>query len=226
MAYDKAKAHEYYIKYRKKGLKKGRKKSTKKSTTSKTSSLLGTSTSGLNDEGRIEAAAIKDRYKKQMNEALAKATTDAEKEKIRVEYSKRAQREIAALKSNPKFTTAKKSSSSGSKASAKKSSGSSSGGKKTSGASGGGSKKTTTTATSGSGRSTSTPKVSAATLNTLRNNLDVLSRLLQTASAEQKKKIAAVMKPILSSLKTLRGLSSVDEKRYSILTRSAENADR
>ena len=25
MAYDKAKAHEYYIKYRKKGLKKGRK---------------------------------------------------------------------------------------------------------------------------------------------------------------------------------------------------------
>ena len=52
MAYDPVKAHEYYMKYRKKGLKKGRKKGKKAAQTS----LLGVSVSGLNSDGAIEAA--------------------------------------------------------------------------------------------------------------------------------------------------------------------------
>ena len=102
MAYDPVKAHEYYVKYRKKGIKKGRKKGKKS-----TSSLVGTSTAGLNADGRVEAALIKDRLKKEMNSALAKAKTDAEKEQIRREFSKKANAEIAKLKADPKFAKAK-----------------------------------------------------------------------------------------------------------------------
>lgn len=99
----KQKAHEYYIKYRKKGLKKGRKKGKKTAQTS----LLGVSASGLNSDGAIEAAAIKDRVKKEMNAALAKANTDEEKLAIRKEYAKKANDEIAKLKADPKFAKAK-----------------------------------------------------------------------------------------------------------------------
>ena len=129
MAYDPVKAHEYYINYRKKGLKKGRKKGKGKV---KTVSLLGTSTANLNDEGKIQAALIKEKLKKEMNEALKKATTDEEKEKIRVEYSRKAAKQLAALRSDPKYAkpkAAKKttgnSKSSSSKSSKKSSSGSS-----------------------------------------------------------------------------------------------------
>lgn len=104
MAYDAAKAHEYYINYRKKGLKKGRKKGKGKTSTM---SLLGTSTSGLNDEGKIQAALIKEKLKKEMNEALKKATTDEEKEKIRIEYSRKAVQQLAALKSDAKYAKPK-----------------------------------------------------------------------------------------------------------------------
>lgn len=106
MAYDPVKAHEYYIKYRKKGLKKGRKKGSSKTKTGSTT-FLGVSSQGFNDEGRIQAALIKEKLKKEMIEALKKATTDEEKEKIRVEYSRKAAQQLAALRSDPKYAKPK-----------------------------------------------------------------------------------------------------------------------
>lgn len=105
MAYDKAKAHDYYEKYTKKGLKKGRKKGKKKakSTKIKTQSLIGVSSGGLNSDGAIEAALVKDRIKKEMNEALKNAKTDAERDDIKRAYSKKANAEIEKLKHDPKF---------------------------------------------------------------------------------------------------------------------------
>lgn len=105
MAYDKAKAHDYYEKYTKKGLKKGRKKGKKKakSTKIKTQSLIGVSSGGLNSDGAIEAALVKDRIKKEMNEALKNAKTDAECDDIKRAYSKKANAEIEKLKHDPKF---------------------------------------------------------------------------------------------------------------------------
>ena len=112
---------EYYQKYKKKGLKKGRKKSTTKA---KTSTLLGSNAYGLNDEGRIQAALIKEKMKKEMNEALQSAGSDEDKEKIRLEYSQKAMQQIAALRSDAKYAKAKttKSSSSSSKSSGSKTS--------------------------------------------------------------------------------------------------------
>lgn len=105
MAYDKAKAHDYYEKYTKKGLKKGRKKGKRKakSTKIKTQSLIGVSSGGLNSDGAIEAALVKDRIKKEMNEALKSAKTDAERDDIKRAYSKKANAEIEKLKHDPKF---------------------------------------------------------------------------------------------------------------------------
>lgn len=109
MAYDPVKAHEYYMKYKKKGLLKGRKKSSKKSSSkskkskTKTQNLVGISSSGLNSDGAIEAAFIKERLKTEMNAALAKATTDEEKLAIRKQFSQKANAEIAKLKADPKY---------------------------------------------------------------------------------------------------------------------------
>lgn len=111
MAYDKQKAHEYYMQYRKKGLKKGRTKGTGKKKTGakvKKTNLLGQTTSGLNDSGRIQAALVKEKMTAEMNAALAKATTQEEKDAIRVEYSQKAQQQIASLKNDPKYAQAKK----------------------------------------------------------------------------------------------------------------------
>lgn len=107
MAYDKQKRHEYYINYTKKGLKKGRKKGTGRKKKGTTSSLLGVSIAGLNPEGKVEAALIKDRVKKEMNEKLKGAKTDADREQIRREYSLKAVNEIANLKNNAKYAKPK-----------------------------------------------------------------------------------------------------------------------
>lgn len=137
MAYDPIKAHEYYMKYRKKGLLKGRKKGkakTSKKSTKKTStkkqSLLGLSTAGLNDTGKMQWAMAKDNLTKQMNTALAKATTDEEKQKIRSDYQNKALAELQKIKADPSMAQAKKASTKGSagKSSSKGSSGGSSGG--------------------------------------------------------------------------------------------------
>ena len=128
MAYDPIKAHEYYMKYRKKGLLKGRKKGkakTSKKTSTKKQSLLGLSTAGLNDTGKMQWAMAKDNLTKQMNTALAKATTDEEKQKIRSDYQNKALAELQKIKADPSMAQAKKASTKGSagKSSSKGSSG-------------------------------------------------------------------------------------------------------
>ena len=151
MAYDPIKAHEYYEKYVKKGLRKGRKKGSSKSSSkkkgsskkasAKKTSLTGVSTSGLNDAGKIEAAFTKEKITKEMNEALAKETTDEGKEKVRREYSLKAQEAMNKLKSDPKYAQAKKASSKGAKSSKSGSSGGSKGSSKSETSSKGSTKK-------------------------------------------------------------------------------------
>jgi hypothetical protein len=153
MAYDPVKAHEYYVNYRKKGLKKGRKKGTGKS---RTTGLLGVSAAGLNSDGAVEAAVIKDRLKKEMNEKLKGAKTEEEKIAIRKEYAKKANEEIAKLRSNPKFARAKATKASSSKGS---SGSKSSGGSRSSG----GSSKSTSARESGSSASTTTVSTTTPT---------------------------------------------------------------
>lgn len=172
----KAKAHEYYMEYRKKGKKKGRKKGTSKKSKGKKgakSSLLGVTTSGLNTEGTIEAAAIKDRVKKEMNEALGKAKTDDEKLAIRKEYANKANSEIAKLKADPKFAKAKatKSSSKGGGSKSSKSSGKSS----TSKSSGSKSSSSTSKATGTSTAQTATEQMTQA----VQQMKDVVSQLTE-----------------------------------------------
>ena len=115
MAYDPVKAHEYYEQYRKKGLKKGRKKGKSKTTTgkkkgskkAKTLSLLGVSAAGLNDEGRMQAALVREQYKSQMNAALAGAKTEEERQQVRLEYSRKAQQAINDLKGSAEYAKPK-----------------------------------------------------------------------------------------------------------------------
>lgn len=211
MAYDPTAAHEYYIKYRKKGLKKGRKKGKAKSTKAKTTSLVGVSSSGLNDAGRIEAAIIKDRIKKEMNDALSKATSDTEKERIRAEYSKKAQDEITKLKSDSKYASPKSSKSSGSgKSSSKVSSDKSSKSK----ASSNGSKATAEVSTPKT--NTNAPlEIDSKTITSLKNQIYSLREMLPDMTPEQKQRVANTIKTILKTLKEAKGLSEKEEKRYS-----------
>lgn len=113
MAYDKVKAHEYYEKYRKKGLKKGRKKGKKKTAAAKKrkstkESLVGLSSAGLNDAGKMQAALVKQDLKKKMNEALEKAGSEEEKAKVRQSYHALALQEFQKLKADSKYAQPKK----------------------------------------------------------------------------------------------------------------------
>lgn len=115
MAYDAQAAHEYYVKYRKKGIKKGRKKGsaktkssrkTKKATVKKVN-LVGISNSGLNDEGKMQYALLKEKLKDEMNAAMQAASTPEEKERIRMEFQKRALDEVNKLKSDSQYAVKK-----------------------------------------------------------------------------------------------------------------------
>lgn len=112
MAYDPVKAHEYYEKYRKKGLKKGRKKGRKKTTSSKakTQTLIGFSSSGLNDNGKMQWAIKKKDLQDEMNAELAKAKTPEERQAIRSDYQNRALQTLQEMKSDVSMQRAKKSS--------------------------------------------------------------------------------------------------------------------
>lgn len=198
MAYDAAKAHEYYVNYTKKGLKKGRKKG--KGTTAKTSTLLGSNAYGLNDDGRVQAALIKEKIKKEMNEALKGAGSDEEKEKIRVEYSKKAMQQIAALRNDPKYAkpkATKTSSSKGSKSS--KSSGTSS---KSSSSSSSSSKATTKTKTASADDAS---VVSKQLVSSLTTRAEKLISVAKTLPPEMKEKVAQTVEGIIEQLKLLRG---------------------
>lgn len=205
MAYDAQKAHEYYINYRKKGLKKGRKKGTGASKA--TATLLGTSISGLNDEGRIQASLIKEKLKKVMNEALKKAKTDEEREKIRLEYSRKAVQQIAALKADSRYARPKATkSSSGSKGSGGSSK--SSGGSQASGEQ---SKATATKATATMKKAPLTfsydnsGEISEQAISNLTLKAEALMALAKTMPAEAKKRVAQTVESIIEQLKLLRG---------------------
>lgn len=166
----KAYAKEYYEKYRKKGVKKGRKKGKKSNT-----GLLGVSTSGLNTDGAVEASVIKDRIKKEMNEALSKAKTEEEKVAIRKEYAKKANDEIAKLKADPKFAKAKSSKGSSSKGSSSKGSGSKS---------------------SGSSKSSSSTQVSQ-----IKSSIEQLQKKLDSMTDEQKAQVKEALQAQLDAIK-------------------------
>lgn len=124
MAYDKEKAHEYYMKYRKKGLLKGRKKGkgkvsskgkkgSKKSSKAKTpkikkESLVGLSNSGLNEAGKMEWAAQKKAIQEQMNTELQSATDDAQKSEIRKKYQQMALDKLTEIKGDAQYGDGKK----------------------------------------------------------------------------------------------------------------------
>ena len=185
MAYDKVKAHQYYMEYRKKGLLKGRKKGKGKakkgsSKKGKSESLVGVSSSGLNTDGAIEAKAIKDSMKKQMNEALKNAKTDAEKKAIIADYSKKTASAIEGLKKDPKYAKAK-----AQKASASKS--------KSGGAKSGGSGKTSASKSSETKANSGAKKAKIAET---KKAIDDLGKMINLMSPRQK----AIAKEKLSKL--------------------------
>ena len=187
MAYDPAAAHEYYIKYRKKGLKKGRKKGKDKAKV-KSTNLVGLSSSGLNEAGKMEAALIKDKIKKEMNAALSKAKTDEEREKIRREYQQKALDAINKLKTDSKYAQAKAAKA----AKATKSSGSAKAAK-------------TTKASTGSSKGTTKSASSEATQASIKNieaKLDSLSAKLESLSDEQKQQVKAEVNEVITQIRS------------------------
>lgn len=186
----KAYAKQYYQEYTKKGKKKGRKKGSKKQPSK---SLLALSTSGLSPEGKMQAALIKEDFKKQMNDALSKATTDEEKKQIRLDYSRKALAEIEKLKSDPKNVKTKTVKAPKQKSSSKssKSSGKSSGTKSTS-------DKTTTAK-----KSTEEPVVDIekASLTQITDMVNKLSQSLSKLTEEQKTVVRNQISDILEVLR-------------------------
>ena len=78
MAYDKVKAHEYYVNYVKKGLKKGR---TKKQTAEEEAAAKRKSTTGLSKEGKAAAKQVKQQLQAEKKQELEKLQADM-KQKI------------------------------------------------------------------------------------------------------------------------------------------------
>ena len=89
MAYDKEKAHEYYINYVKKGLKKGK---SKKKTDEEQAASDRKSTKGLNDAGKAAAKQVKEQISAERKEALSQLQAEMQ-EKI-----KAIQERIKAIK--------------------------------------------------------------------------------------------------------------------------------
>lgn len=212
MAYDKVKAHEYYMEYRKKGRLKGRKKGKGKTTTgkgkgrAKKTSLTGVSSSGLTDEGKLQAELIKNSVGKEMNEALSKAKTDEDKIRIKHEYQQKAKQQIEALKKDPKYGVQKASKGSGG------SSKSSSGGSEKSSGSGKGS-------SGGSGGKTTVTTVENQAATRLQKSLDNLSSILSDLPSKidklsdiQKAEVKTLVSDIMVELSKQSGLNAEDVK--------------
>ena len=195
MAYDAAKAHEYYMKYRKKGLKKGRKKGAKKKASSKTTSLVGLSSSGLNDAGKMQAALIKENIKAEMNAALAKAKTPAERNAIRQEYQNKALTEIGKLKNDPQYAQAKSSGKSSGKTGGK-----SSGSKASSGKASAASSKTTTKA------DTAKQKAIAAATQEAETQIKAMLDKIRNMSSEEKQDAKFKIQDALNQIQQIQGM--------------------
>lgn len=226
MAYDAKKAHDYYVQYRKKGLLKGRKLGTKaegadtsaKKTKKKGSAkkgkkkgaakktkqenLVGLSSSGLNDAGKMEAAMAKESLKKEMNEALGKAKTDAEKAQIKKDFQAKALKKIQDIKANSQFATPKKESKAKTssktpkktKDSPKKSKKSS---KKT--------KASVAQSSTSSASSTVTASPTQEITNAMNERLDVLEQRLDSLTTEQKEQVKTELTDVLAQLKKMLG---------------------
>lgn len=216
-AQKKAYNKEYYEKYRKKGTKKGRKKGSSKKTSTKTTNLVGVSNSGLNDEGKMELALVKEKLKKQMNEELTKAGSDAEKDEIRRKYQKQALDAVAKLKQDSRYAkpqtakekAAKTGGSSGSSKSggSRSSSGSGSSGGRSGGSGGssaGGSSQSQTQAT----QTAKKKKPSKASISTLMKTVDRLTEAISKMDDAQKATAKAAIKDIVSELKKRLGITT------------------
>jgi len=177
MAYDKEKAHEYYLKYKKKGLKKGRKKGKGRKKSAGSASLLGTSVAGLNPAGKIQAGLVKEKMKKEMNAALSKASTQEEKDKIRADYSMKAQEQIAALKNNPQYAAPQKAKAA----------------KAAKGSAGKAEKETAEKAAA-----------NQKAIRTIWNQLEILRKFTKTATPERKREMLNVMQALLDTLKAMK----------------------
>ena len=202
MAYDKAKAHEYYEKYRKKGLKKGRKKGKKKTAAAKkrksTESLVGLSSSGLNDAGKMQAALVKQDLKKKMNEALEKAGSEEEKAKVRQSYHTLALQEFQKLKADAKYAQPKKTNATKAK---------------TTKASTGKTSKSTTKKSSSKKKKKKKVKNKAIDerqkkeTQELTKRLDDLEKRIDELTQEQKETVKAELTDVFESLKKLMGVN-------------------
>lgn len=203
----KAYQKEYYKEYTKKDKKKGRKKGSKKKTSSK--SLLGQSTSGLSTEGKMQAALIREDFKKQMNDALSKAKTDEERNQIRLDYSRKALAAIEKLKSDPKNVAAKtsKTKSSGSSKSSKSSgSNKSSGSSKSTGNTTKTTTSTTNTASTANTANTTTDPAALESVKQINNTINQIYSKLKDLSPEQKAVVKTQISDLVDNLrKKLRG---------------------
>ena len=219
MAYDSAKAHEYYEKYKKKGLKKGRKRGRKKTTSSKTKkqSLLGLSTSGLNDAGKMNWAIAKKDLQDQMNAEIAKATTDEQKAEIRSDYQNRALKTLQDMKKDPSFAQAKSSKSGKSSESSNKSGSKS--GSKSSGSAANKSSKSKRSKTAAAKSTTSAKAVSHGSASTaartvsneeftkikeMSEQIEELKTRLAAMSIEQKAKVRDSVRLMIDKLKKVK----------------------
>lgn len=226
MAYDPVKAHEYYEKYKKKGLKKGRKKGKKKTTSSKIKkqSLLGLSTSGLNDAGKMNWAMAKKDLQDQMNVDLAKATTDEQKAEIRADYQGKALKALQDMKKDPSFAQAK-SSKSGSKSGSKSSNkNGSKSGSKSSGSASNKSGKSKGTKTAAAKNTTSAKSVSHGSASTAARTVKQQTAIdAENAAAAEKKakkladQKAQIEKQIAELKENLKMFS--DEEKHKIKTK-------
>lgn len=196
MAYDAAKAHEYYLKYKKKGLKKGRKKGAKKA---KQQNLVGLSTGGLNDQGKMQWAMTKDKLKSEMNAALAKAKTPEEKDKIRAEYQNKALAELTKMKGDTSLAQAKKAKAASTKSASSKGSSAKSGSSKSSAKS----------SSSGSSKSSaSTQKAIQQIKDSINQLQSKLSSLTDDQKAQVKETIQVQIDAIRERLKkNIKGIS-------------------
>ena len=204
MAYDKQKAHEYYENYTKKGKLKGRKKGKGKSKSEKTTKLVGLSTAGLNDEGKMEFALMKDKLQTEMNAAMKKASTQSEKDAIRLQYQQRALQEISKLKSDPKLQKQKAAKSSTAKSSDKSSGSSkSSGGSSSKGSSSSGKK----SGSSSSGSKNSSSASQEQKLNDIKTEIQNLTEAIKSVTEEQKELVKNTINLIMEKL---AGVTSAD----------------
>lgn len=180
---------QYYLEYRKKGKKKGRKKGSSKKSTKKTN-LVGLSTGGLNDQGKMQWALAKEKLSSEMNAALGKAKTQAEKDQIRSEYQNKAMQELSKMKNDSSLAKAKKTST---KSSSSKSSTKSSSSKSSSSSKGSSSKSSSSSASSSNTAATQAAQQMAEAVQQMKDYITQLTEKLMGSSTGDSESIESAM---------------------------------